>query len=73
MMTGSGSNCQLRTLSGILAPFSPVRPGETGPVDLPTEHRQLVVQDEYLGILRYCVHLVDAEEREESAQEPVEE
>ena len=51
----------------------PVRPAEAGPADLAAQHRQLVAQDEDLGVLRDGAHPVDTDELEEAAQEPVEE
>jgi hypothetical protein len=47
---------------------SPVGPAEPGPPDLAAEHRQLVAQDEYLGVLREGAPPVARDEPEQSAR-----
>jgi hypothetical protein len=44
-----------------------------GPPDLPPQHRQLVAQDEYLGVLREGIPPVGPEEPEQATEELVEE
>ena len=53
--------------------YSPVGPTEPRPSDLATEHRQLVPQDEDLGVLGERIGPVDSDEPEHPPEELVEE
>ena len=51
----------------------PVRPAEAGPPALAAEHRQLVAQDEDLGILGDVAQMVHTGELKDPTEETVEE
>ena len=51
----------------------PVRPAEAGPPNLASEHRQLLAQDGYLGVLRQGVHPADSDEPEHPTDQLIEE
>ncbi len=51
----------------------PVRPREAGPRALAAEDRQLVAQDQDLGILRQVVQMVYTDELKDATEETVEE
>jgi hypothetical protein len=57
----------------VLMPYSSIGPGESGTSDLATQHDQLVLKHEDLGILGHSVHPTHLNQFEDARGERVEE